>query len=69
MLETICQWKNSSGAFKDFMNKVYLQIIYLIYTYKEDLALNNLQQMICHKTNQTKSYVFNIYIYIRRIWY
>ena len=27
--------------------------IYLIYMYKEDLALNNLQRLICHKT-QTK---------------
>ena len=24
--------------------------IYLIYLYKEDLALNNLQWLICHKT-------------------
>ena len=33
--------------------------------YKEDLALNNPQWLICHKTkpNQTKSYIFNIYIY------
>ena len=32
--------------------------------YEEDLALNNLQCLICHKTkpNQTKSYVFNIYV-------
>ena len=33
-----------------------LEIIYLIYTYKKDLALNNLQWLICHKTkpNQTR---------------
>ena len=32
--------------------------------YKEDLALNNLQWLICHKTkpNQTKSYIL-IYMY------
>ena len=32
--------------------------------YEPDLALNNLQWMICHKTkpNQTKSYIFNIYV-------
>ena len=32
-----------------------LQIIYLIYMYEEDMALNNLQWFICHKTkpNQT----------------
>ena len=29
---------------------MYLQIKYLICMYKEDLALNNLQRLICHKT-------------------
>ena len=29
---------------------VYKSYIYLIYMYKEDLALNNLQWLICHKT-------------------
>ena len=33
------------------------QIIYLIYVYKEDLALNNQQSLTCHKLNQTKSYM------------
>ena len=32
-----------------------LEIIYLIYTYKEDLALNNLQWLMCHKTKQNKT--------------
>ena len=34
--------------------------IYLIYMYKQDLALNNLQWLICHKTkpNQTKPFIF-----------
>ena len=38
--------------------------IYLIYIHKEDLALNNYQWLMCHKIkhNQTKSYVFNIYV-------
>ena len=36
--------------------------------YKEDLALNNQQWWICHETNQTKSYIFNIYVY-KKIWY
>ena len=35
------------------------QIIYI----KMDLALNNLQRLICHKTKQTKLYIY-IYIYI-----
>ena len=34
-----------------------LEIIYLIYMYEKDLALNDLQRLIWHKTksNQTKS--------------
>ena len=34
-----------------------LEIIYFVYMYKKDFALNNLQWLICHKTtpNQTKS--------------
>ena len=31
--------------------------------YKEDLAFNNLQCLICHKPNLTKNYIY-IYIYI-----
>ena len=51
ILETIelCA-KKSSGSYKNIIYKMYLQIIYLIYMYKEDLALNNLQWLICHKT-------------------
>ena len=33
--------------------------------YKEDLALNNLQWLICHKTQPNQSYIFNIYIYYK----
>ena len=36
--------------------------IYLIYMYKEDLALNSLQWLICYKPNQTKSYILYIYM-------
>ena len=25
--------------------------------YKKDLALNNIQRLICHKTNPTRSYI------------
>ena len=37
-----------SGSFKNVINKMYLKIIYLIYM--NNLALNNLQWLICHKT-------------------
>ena len=35
--------------------------IYLIYMYKEDLALNNLQWLICHKT-QPNQIIYLIYM-------
>ena len=31
---------------------MYLEIIYLIYMYKKDLAVNNLQWLIYNKTKQ-----------------
>ena len=42
--------KMISGSFKNVFNKMCLEIIYLIYMYKEDLALNDLQWLICHET-------------------
>ena len=57
----------SSGLFENVIYKICLQIIYiyilyiyihthtyLIYMYKENLALNNQQWLICHKTKQNK---------------
>ena len=37
-------------AFKDFIDKMRLVIISLLYMFKEDLTLDNLQGLICHKT-------------------
>ena len=31
--------------------------------YKEDLALNNLQWSICHKTQPNKNHIYLIYMY------
>ena len=55
---TVCK-NNVLRLVKNVINKMCLQIIYIyiyIYIYKEDLALNNLRGLICHKTqpNQTK---------------
>ena len=41
----------SSNLFENFINKMCLQIIYLIYKYKKDLALNNQQRLIYRKTH------------------
>ena len=47
---------------------MYLQLIYiyLIYMYKQDLVLNNLQWLICHKTkpNQITNIIIIIIIII-----
>ena len=34
---------------------VYKSYVYLIYSYKEDLVLNNLQWLMCHKTKPNKT--------------
>ena len=40
----------SSGLFNNVINKICLEIIYLIDIYKKNLASNNLQGLICRKT-------------------
>ena len=40
-----------------------LEIIYSIYMYKEYLALNNLQWLICHKTQPNQIIYILIYMY------
>ena len=41
---------------------MYLEIIYFIYMYKVDLALNNLRGLVYHKTQPITSYMFDIYV-------
>ena len=38
-----------------------LEIIYLMYMFKKDLGLNNLQWLICHKTKPNS--IYSIYMY------
>ena len=45
-----------------------LQIIYLINMQKQDLQLNNLQWLICHKTKPNQIICIK-YICIKRIWH
>ena len=40
----------SSGSFKNVISKIFTNHMYLIYMYKQNLAENNLQLLICHKT-------------------
>ena len=43
----VCKKK---ACLKCYQQNVFTNHIYLMYMYKEDLALNNLQWLICHKT-------------------
>ena len=47
-----------SDSFKNLIYKMCLEMIYLIYVYKEDLALNDLQWLKCHKTRPIKTPLF-----------
>ena len=51
----------SSGPFKNINENEFTNHIYLIYMYKEDLALNNLEWLICHKTIKSNH---NLSIYL-----
>ena len=46
----------SLGSFKNVNNNMFINHIYLIYMCIQDLSLNNLQWLICHRIqpNQTK---------------
>ena len=46
-----------SGTFNNVIYKMCLEIKYLIYMYKKDLALNNQQLLICHKTKPNQKYL------------
>ena len=48
----VCKQVNS-GSFKNVIYKICIYYSYLIYMYKEDLALNNLLGLICHKIQPT----------------
>ena len=56
-----------TGSLKNVINKMSLQIIYLKYMYKEDLALNNLQWLICHESQLNQSPLVRIPIVIMKI--
>ena len=44
----------SSDSFKnDVTDKLFTYKSYIIYMYKQDLVLNNPQELICHKTQTT----------------
>ena len=55
MTETIYVQKMTLGSFKNVIHKICLEIIYLVYIFKKDLALNNQQWLLCHKTKQNKT--------------
>ena len=61
MLEMICLIKNELGLLKTHPTPP--NHMYSIYMYKEDLALNNLQWLICHKTPTKPNHIYLIHMY------
>ena len=58
ILETIqlCANKITLGPFKKYhQQNMFTNHIYLIYMYKEDLALYDLQWLICHETKPNQA--------------
>ena len=59
----------NSGLFKNVIYKMCLEVIYSIYMHKKNLALDNLQWLICHKTKPHQkipylsTYSFKIYFH------
>ena len=53
----------SLGLFKNVIYKICLEIIYLIYMYKKDLALNYVQRLISHKTKSNQLILLQLSIY------
>ena len=47
---TVRKQKWAQAQQKNYQQNVFTYHIYLIYMYKQDLALDNLQWLICHKT-------------------
>ena len=46
--------KRAQAHLKNIINEMCLQIIFNIYMYKKDLALNNQQVLMYHKAQTTK---------------
>ena len=42
-----------SDLSKMLIHKAFVHKLYIQYMYKQDLALNNLQGLMCHETQQT----------------
>ena len=58
------------GSFKNAIYKKCQEIIYFIYKYKKDFVLNNLQQLMCHKTkpNQTSRQGGCCFLWVGFFW-
>ena len=55
---TVCKQISTGSLKRCYLQNISLQIRYLIYLYKQDLALNNPQELICHKTTNHVKEVF-----------
>ena len=60
MIDVKLRLLHNSGSFKKVIYKIVINDIYLLYMYKQDLALNNLQWLIFHKTKENNCCFPNI---------
>ena len=61
---TVCK-QMSTGSFKNVTYKLFVYTSHIWYICKQNLALNNLQWLICHKIQPNQiQYIQYIYIYI-----
>ena len=52
----------NSGSFKILCKKIFIYKSYILYMYKQDLTLNNQQQLICYKTQPTSFFFFFFFL-------
>ena len=66
---TVRKKKEVRLVYECYLQNMFVNIIYLIDIYKKDLALNNLQWLICYKTKQkqticqTNQRIVNIWVF------
>ena len=59
----ICVQKNNLRLIQNcYQQNVFTNYIYSIYLYKEDLALNNLQWLICHEIQTNNNCMMTYYM-------
>ena len=65
---SVCPNNKRTLVLKRYLPNAFTNNAFLMYKYKEDLALDNLQWLICHKTNQNQIRFIFLLRYFHGIW-